>query len=306
MLTGCAELTAQNFPEYCVFLVKGKVTLTNKSNSIIPIKQQQFIYKEEKLFLERNSELQLVNKHGVYLVLKTPGEYQVAGLARKVVPRQVPGITKTYLKLVFHEMLDPDYKYASFKKNNFGGTYGGVSRGDECGNLIFPVKGLKASVDTVHFKWHATSASGEYTLSVYDQSAREILNVPVKDTMMSLHVTDHLKGGPGKYFWAVKSHDGNCEDDPLAFELVNKPDEDKLIRQLIKDSNRHSLLDQLQLINELESHTHIYAAIDQYEKIVHANPGNIILLKSYILFLLKYGFEVKAMEWWGRYISIKQ
>ncbi|MEI9807938.1 MAG: hypothetical protein WDO16_08745 [Bacteroidota bacterium] len=71
----------------------------------------------------------------------------------------------------------------------------------------------------------------------------------------------------------------------------------KLVNQLTTadDGNPET---QLQQIDKLEKNAFIHAASARYSSLVKANPGNKALLKSYILFLLKYGFDEEAKAAW--------
>ncbi len=62
--------------------------------------------------------------------------------------------------------------------------------------------------------------------------------------------------------------------------------------------NNEDIFSGLQIIDELEKDKWIYSAMRYYENIVHKNPLDIPLLQSYVLFLLKYGFDAEASEAW--------
>jgi hypothetical protein len=292
---GNAQTT--KFPEYYVYLLKGNVTLSASNGKSEKIKLNQYLYEDGVLTIASNSEITLLNKEAKLLVLNTSGTFAVKNLANKF-NNSTSSITKSYLKLLFDELLDPDYDYSKFQQKNLGGIRGGVSRGEGCGNLIFPVKDLKTSKDSILFKWHQTSMDG-YHFLIYDKDGNEAVNMIMKDTQIVIDASKLLKGTIGKYYWVIKGKDANaCEDDAIGFELMNKDDEQKLIPSLTLLKGSKDLLAQLQVIDELENNNWIYAASDLYATVLQANPDNIPLLKSYVLFLLNYGFNEEAEAIW--------
>jgi hypothetical protein len=297
IMLACQVCVAQQLPDYYVYLVKGNVSVVKPGAKPAIVKQNQYLYKNDMLTIAKNAEVTLVNRDGKMLVLNAPGSIKETDLAVKFNAPSL-SVTKTYLHLAFHELVDPDYDYTSFKEKNVGGTKGGVSRGDECNNLIFPVKDLKASQDTICFKWHQSGSAKEYSFIIYDTSAKEIVNMPVKDTQLTVGINEVLKSGAGRYWWIIKSKDGSCEDDASGFEMVNTADEQKLVPALILQKGNKDLLSQLQIVDELEKDKWIYTAMNYYNTIVQQNAGNGPLLKSYILFLLKYGFDNEAQKAW--------
>lgn len=288
----------QQLPDYCVYLVKGKVTFSKQGSAkSVPVKQNQFLYKNEDLTLSKNSEITLINNDDRLLVLNEGGSFKVNDLEKKF-NYTLSSVTKSYAHLVYHELLDPDYNYSSFRQNNLGGVRGGVSRGEDCDNLIFPVKDLKTDEDSILFKWHSNGTPGEYNLIIYDSLAKEIVSNKVKDTQQIISVNKALKGNTGKYYWVVKGNGTSCESDPIPFEIRSKEDGQKLIPALeIKKGNK-DILSRLQIVDELEKDKWIYTAMKYYASIVQNNPGNVPLVKSYVLFLLKYGFDDKAAAAW--------
>ena len=297
-ILACEICSAQQLPDYCVYLVKGDVTLKKGNAKPVPVKQNQFLYKNEILSIAKNSELTLINKDDKLLVLNTAANIKVSELEKKF-NTELPSVTKSYAHLVYHELIDPNYDYTSFRQNNVGGVKGGVSRSDDCNNLIFPVEDLKTAEDTVRFKWHSSSRFNDYTFIIFDTSANEILTAAVKDTIHTVSVRDVLHGTPGKYYWVVKGKDAGCESDPMPFEIMKKEDEQKLIPALEIQKGNRDILSQLQIVDELEKDDWIYTAMKYYGTIVRDNPGNDPLTKSYVLFLLKYGFEEEATKAWS-------
>jgi hypothetical protein len=294
---------AQVTPEYCVYLVKGKVTSAKPNAKPVEVKQKQLLYKNEVLTFAKNAELTLINREDKLLVLNAAGSVRVNDLAKKFNATS-PSVTKNYLKLAFRELLEPQRDYASFKARNIGGTRGGASRGDGCDNVIFPISQLKTAEDSINFKWHLSSPPEEYTLLIYDSQAKEIFKAAVKDTQYFVNVQTAFLGKKGKFYWKVAGKSGNCENDPVVFEILNKADEEKLIPNLIFQKGGDNLLSQLQIIDELEQDKWIYTALRHYASLTKNNPDDEPLLKSYVLFLLKYGFDEEARKAWSS-ITIK-
>src|SRR5450631_1880678 len=113
----CKICASQKFPDYCVYIVKGEVTITKAGSGPLQVKQKQLLYKNELLSLAKNSEVTLINKEDKLLVWNTTGSIKVNDLALKFKSTS-PSVTKSYLDLAFHELLDPNYDYASFKQKN--------------------------------------------------------------------------------------------------------------------------------------------------------------------------------------------
>lgn len=285
------------FPEYYVSLVTGKAILARPGNKPVTLKQKELVYTKDNIVLERGTEVTLVDKAGNYLVLNTAGTYRNSDLAKMAVTKN-EGITKKFLELAFHEFLDPHHDFEKFKKENAAGVSGGVSRGDDCANRIFPVNGLKTSATSIVFKWHKTSPSSGYTFFIYDEQGKELVKVNVKDTLRPVNLNEITQGKPGKYFWRVISEDGTCEDEvPIYFDLLTPEKEREMTTQLTTAENE-SLEMQLKQIDQLEKNAFIAAASARYAALVKANPENSPLLKSYVSFLLKYGFDDEAAAAW--------
>src|ERR1700704_1642603 len=87
------------FPEYCVYLVRGDVSVVKMNAKPHRVIQKDLIYKDDVITVLKNSEVQLINKEGKYLVLTAPGSYKNADLSTKMQVSSAPGLTKTYFKL---------------------------------------------------------------------------------------------------------------------------------------------------------------------------------------------------------------
>ena len=287
-------------PDYYVFLVKGDVKVTKPGARPIAAKQNSFIYKADVIDLKKGAEVTLADKDENFFVLRSPGIYPAKDVA-KTKPDHIPGVTQTYIKLVWNELLNPNHDFTKFTKDNIAGVYGGVSRGDVCNNLIFPVRGLRTSADSLHFKWHQTSPASNYSLLIYNSEGKEVVNMPVKDTQKTLHIIQALHSVTGDYYWRVKGENAACEDeDPVYFELMTHENEERFISSLLPGNPHQDLQGQLQAINKLEKNAMIPAAAAHYLNLVHENPGNEALLKSYIAFLLKYSFDAEAYSMWQK------
>ena len=290
-------------PEYYVYLVKGDITVQKPNKKTEKIKQKQLLFKEDILTLTKNSEVTLVNKDANYLVLNTPGTIRASELGKKT-HDSYTGVTKKYMNLVWHELLDPDYDLTKFKQQNLGGVWGGVSRGEACNNLIFPINGLKTSMDSVMFKWHKTSQTPDYTFYIYDGMGAEVVKMQVRDTIKTINLKQILSSRPGKYYWLVKSNDGSCEEEvPLYFEFMSRKDEAALVESLIQQVQYDDLISALDKLDRLEKNALILKASDYYTAVIKANPGNLPLMKSYIVFLFKYGFDAEAESAWQNLVQ---
>lgn len=287
-------------PDYYVYLIKGNASIANAGKKPVMVKQKQLVFKNDVLSIGKGAELTLVDRNANYYVIKTEGVNKVSGLIKKVIAKAADGLTAKYLKLLFHELLDPNQDYDKLKKENIAGAWGGVSRGDECENRIYPVNGLQTSAASILFRWHKTSRSSNYLLAIYDRDGIELSGIKVKDTLLSVNVAEIVKGKKGKYFWRVTSEDGICEDEiPIYFNLLTPDNEKLLTEQLIGNSAGTTLEEQLQQIEKLEKNAFIDAAAARYSLLVKSNKDNKALLKSYVLFLIKYGFDEDARNMWN-------
>lgn len=286
-------------PDYYVYLITGSATITKPGGKPVVIKQKQLVYKNDVIVIKKGAEVTLVDKAARFLVLKTAGTYKGNDLVKKATTKNNDGITGKYLKLLFHELLDPNQDFEKLKKENIAGVWGGVSRGLECDNLIFPVNGLKTSEATLGFKWRKTSPSSDYSFEIYDGDRNELARIRVKDTAKLVSIKETLQGKPGTYAWRIISPDGDCEDEiPIYFEILTPENEQKLVAQLTAGPGNESFEKQLQHIDKLEKNALIHAASSLYAALVKMHPDNIALLKSYVVFLLKYGFEDEARAAW--------
>lgn len=294
----CEICNAQQVPDYCVYLVKGKVTIANLNASPVQIKQKQFLYKNQILILAKNSEVTLINKDDKLLVLNTPGSIKANDLAKKF-NSSSPSVTKSYLNLAFHELLDPNYDYTSFKQKNVGGIRGGVSRGGECGNMIFPINGLITSKDSIQFSWHTTNSRSAYTLLIYDKDGKELINQNVTDTTIIMD-KKNLRMGNGHYYWMVKGIDAACEDEiPIWFNLITKDSEFRIIQPITMNKQKQDLLARLHIIDQLVKKGLVYVAIKNYYDLIKDNSNDVALKKSYVLLLLNYGFNKEGQTFWN-------
>ena len=200
--------------------------------------------------------------------------------------------------LVWEEVLDPNYDFTKFKSKNLTGVYGGVSRGESCEKLIFPVNGLKTSEDTLNFKWTKTGTGGNYNFIIYNNAGNGILDKQIKDTQVIFTISQ-LQFNPGKYYWLVKSNDVICEDDVVfSFEILTKEEENNFINSIIP-ANNVDLADELETIDKLEKNAFIYAAKSRYTNAIKNYPGNEVLQHMYVIFLLHYGFDDEALKLWN-------
>ncbi len=300
----CSQCFSQ-VHDYYVFLVKGDVYVSKPGTNSALVKQNSFLDNGQLITIKKDAEVTIVGREQEYYVLKSPGTYKVKDLEKEK-PNPISGVTKTYLRLVWDELFHPHEDFKSFTTNNSAVVYGGVSRTTDCNNLVFPIPGLKTSGDSLHFKWHKTSAASSYHLLVYDSQRKEVVNMPVKDTQKILNLTADLHSIPGNYYWLVESEDGTCEDEvPVFFELMSKENEQKLIASILAGNNDQDLPGGLQAINKLEKNGLIPAAAEYYSTLVNKYPGEEILLKSYVLFLLKYGYDDRAYSAWQK-IPVKK
>jgi hypothetical protein len=298
LISVCLQTGAQ-LPDYYVYLVTGEVTITKPGAKPVPVKQKDLVYKNDILTLKKGMSVTLVDRDASFLTLNSPIKCSGSELNQKAGKKGNDGVTGKYLQLLYHELLDPSHDFEKFKKQNIAGIRGGVSRGDECNNRIFPINGLKTSAASIVFKWHATSPASGYSFEIYDGENKLVDSIHVKDTVYTIVVSEALKGKRGTFKWRVISADGNCEDEiPIYFEILTPESEQKLVEQLTAATDNPSLEKQLQQVDKLEKNGLIDAASSRYAAIVKTDPGDKALLKSYIVFLLKYGFDDKAKAAW--------
>ena len=291
MLGGKAQI-----PDYYVFLVKGDVEVSRPGTKAVLLKQNNFVFKDQIIHLKEKAEITLSDNNQNFFVLKTAGAYKAKDLA-KANYYHVPGVTEKYLKLVWSEFFSNHHDYTKFKKSNIAGVYGGVSRGSDCNNLLYPIQYLKTAEDSLHFNWLKTSLESAYTFSIYDKEGTEVVAQIVKDTQATISLKSPLNLMPGKYYWKITSSDGTCEDEePLSFEVLSPENERMALALIINKEN--SVPDKLAAIDKMEKGGFIPAASKYFADLVAANPMDKALRKSYVLFLIKYNFEKEADEVW--------
>ena len=139
-------------PDYYVDLVTGGVTLSRPGGKSEAVKYKQLIYKTDKITVAKGAELTLVDRDAGFYVINTSGTNSAGEWVKKATRKTKDGVTTGYLKLLFHELLDPNQDFDKFKKENVAGVWGGVSRGDECVNRILPIPGYKTSGPVILFK----------------------------------------------------------------------------------------------------------------------------------------------------------
>ena len=283
-------------PEYNAYLVKGNVTIKDAKGKTTVVKPKQWIHKTDIITLSNGAEITLANKESKMLVLQTPGVHKVQALTQQA-HKSSGSVTKKYINLIWHELLDPNYDYSKFKTGNLGGVWGGVSRGDDCNNRIFPINGLKTSEDALNFKWKRSSPKNNYKLKLYDSYANELASIDVKDTTQLVDFTTYLKDKKGRFFWLIKGEEATCEDElPIPFELLSKDEETQLVGNLsVSNNDIESALD---VISKLEKASLITAAKKQFEALVKQNNNDPALVKSYVSFLLDYGMDDEAVNIW--------
>jgi hypothetical protein len=281
-----------------VYLVSGNVTIDSAGKQKT-VKQKQLLFKKDILSLKKGAEITLVNKDEKFFKIKIAGSKEVSRYIEDTRPATGDGATAKYVKFIFSELFDPSHDFEKFKKKNIAGIRGGVSRGDDCNNRVLPVDGFKTSGISIAFKWRKTSPSSNYGLEVYDGENKPLDTIYVKDTVVTLKINETMNGKPGIYKWRVISGYDTCEDErPIYFEVLTLESEQKLIEQLIAAIGNDSWEKQFQQVDKLEKNGLIDAASSRYAALVKANADDKTLLKSYIAFLLKYGFEEEARAAW--------
>src|ERR1700704_5317743 len=90
----CVIGTSQTLPEYCVYVVKGNVTVNTAGSKPQKINQNQYLFNNQVLSISKSSEITLINKDAKLLVLNTAGTVKVSDLAKQF-SGSSPSITKT-------------------------------------------------------------------------------------------------------------------------------------------------------------------------------------------------------------------
>ncbi len=285
-------------PEYYIYLVKGNVTVNKATTKAVKVKQSQLIYKDDIITIGPNSEVSLANKKSEFIVLNASGTYKAIDLSKKT-PSPANGVTKKYISLMWQEMIGASHDLSKFKKENVSNVHGGVSRGESCNLLLFPVNGLKTSGDSIYFKWKKINSEASYNLSITDGEGNDVAMIPVRDTQQVVSMLKISNGKPGKFYWMVKPKNINCDDDmPFYFDLLSKDSVEKLIATLNIKNDPEDMESQLQTIEAYEKYGLIHSAINIYSELVKKHKENKPLYKSYIAFLLQYGYEVEAIAAW--------
>ena len=161
----CRQSMAQ-LPDYYVYLVTGEITITKPGAKPVVVKQKDLVFKNDILVLKKGTSVTLVDKDASFFTLNNQLSCRGSDVVKKANKKSNDGVTGKYLQLLYHELLDPSHDFEKFKKENIAGVRGGVSRGDECNNRIFPVNGLKTSRYSLVFRWHKTSPSSDYSFFI--------------------------------------------------------------------------------------------------------------------------------------------
>ena len=306
ILVTCIVSKAQ-FPEYYVYSIKGTATIKQTNGKAVNVKQHGLLYKQDILVLKTGTELTLVDIKSNFIVLSRAGNYKVTDLKTDSNSKR-DGLSKKYLKLIWNELLAPGKDYTVFKKESLTELSGSPSRGNKkCDNLIFPVDSMKTSEDTNYFKWRQTNDSGVYNFIIIDPEGKK-LELPVRDTQYTVRMSEAFGQQTGKYCWLVKgkesfvqtSKSSTCESEaPVCFELITKEKEAQIVDSLGRKSLPRDLIRQLEIVTELEKVSLIYRAKKMYSNLVKSNPGDTALLKGFVFFLLKYGFDKEALSVWN-------
>jgi len=284
------------FPDYYVYLVYGRATYEKPGKKPAALVQKQCIFKNDIIVLKKGAKITLVDRDTNFFILNTPCVNKAGELTALFKKRKVDGITSKYLKLLFHELFDPNGDPEKFNEKNLVKVKGTVFRevpdySKFPGNKIFPENGLKSSTGSITFRWHKTSPVSQYSLVIYSEKNDSAV-IAVKDTQRRVDIKETLHGDPGKYYWTVKSKDDTSENEtPVLFEILTPAEERKDIKKILTFAGKESLKTQLQQIDKLEDDGFIDAASARFAAVVKANPDNEALRKSYVLFLLSYGFE---------------
>jgi hypothetical protein len=291
-------------PAYYVYLIKGGAHVRKSDGKLNKILPHDLLYKDDVLFLKPRAELTLVDKSNNFVVLTVAKNYRVDSLSR-LNNRKSQNITKKYLQLVWDELLNPTTDYEVFKTANLAKVSGGVSRGrSKCNNLVFPRDRMKISEDSIPFKWLHSGDTMQYDLKISGPRGQK-LELPVTDTVYIL--SSSTLDGPGTYCWLVKGHhsisgasdSSACENKaPICFQIITKEKEASMFSSLLPRPRKTDLRTHLSLINNLEENGLVFSAIHTYENLVKGNPADQALLKSYVSFLIKYGFDEKAASAW--------
>lgn len=285
-------------PDLVVFAVNGKVSVVRPGTNPLALTQKQPVFKKDIIVLEKASRVILSDKYQNMIEVRTAGRFSVEELMKESNHRAPDKSTSKYLKLLYHELFDPDHDYEKFKNKNITSVHGGVTRSDDFNNRIAPADGIKTSFRSIVFRWHSTSPSSKYSLSIFDEE-KEILTVEVSDTLKKIDLAELTKSKEGKYYWNVSSKDGKREDDtPSEFELITVTEEQRLLASVKTGDADSSLEGQLQKIDELDRMGLVYAAAATFDKLVKIYPDDKALLKSYILYLLENGLDEEAAKEW--------
>lgn len=283
----------QSFPDYCVYLVRGNVTITNVHVKDKKVSQNQFINKGDVINVSKNSEVQMFNRNGKFLTLNKPGNYTTSDVTKKINVNASHSLTSMYLKLVYEQLLDPKYDFNKIKQDAVGAAYGAVTRGIRCNILIYPPKGFKTSNTYIEFKWHPNAPYTFYNLNLYDSDKNKLNNFLVEDTQKLIDIKNEIKLEPGRYYWT--SRPNKCDETHLIyFDIISKEMEKKQISKIIKDIKTNDLMGELNILNNLESEGFLEKASENYKTLLKKFPKDESLRRSYIIFLSKYGFEKEA------------
>ncbi|MFN0033519.1 MAG: hypothetical protein ACKVUS_00545 [Saprospiraceae bacterium] len=153
----------------------------------------------------------------------------------------------------------------------------------------------KLPAATIIFKWRNTPGEGPYTFRLFEPKGKQIAQLLVRDTSVTLDLDQLAMDIFAEYKWDVTRGEGT-KSAPTPFEVC--PDKAKEVQAEIAQDPAFQSADpteqQLMLAYSLEEERCFYSANNTYAHLLAADPDNVLLRKMYATFLARMNMLPEA------------
>ena len=292
---------------------QGKVYLMGaqkKSNKIL-VKDGQKIDISEKIYLDKNSQVNLLFKNQPFLIDK-PGEHVLLSFFNSIDSPKKMRFDQNFWDLVEESLSIPDSKgiTESVLTNAISSSSEGFgfAKKDSQGLLDLAFEGSVGG-ESIDFKWKKyPSKQPVYHFTINHTSSKNLIFKAVTfDTLFQVDLSTLALIENEDYFWKI--------------EIENQVDGELEIPKKVSSSNvpfkylpgSEQIIDQrLSRIKDYEESTPVkkewmeavaleekgfyYQAYKSYQKLHTTNPDNLLIKKLYAAFLTRRGFITEAKE----------
>ena len=176
--------------------------------------------------------------------------------------------------------------HRKYMNKSSGGIKGYTNREYAIPVLLLTSGKLPAA--NVIFKWRNTAGSGPYTFQLFGSGGKQVAQVLVRDTFLTLDLDQLSMDIFAEYEWKVTRGEG-VRSASIPIEIC--PDKSKELYAEISQEEDFKSADpteqQLMLAYSLEEERCFYAANKTYEHLLSMDPSNLLLRKMYATFLAR-------------------